>query len=149
MCIDITIHADDIVENEEYFVVWFDISSDVRIIPGVNSSLVIITEVIIVLYISSNIIQMIMIECPNVFMEICKCLHEKDNHSCAYAAIVTILVHSQMRTDEQALPVGGISGAAVAVVICMITIIAVTVVLVCIVRHKRLQQKLQKHRTSL
>ena len=73
----------------------------------------------------------------------------KDNNSCAYTAIVIILVHSQMRTDEQALPVGGISGAAVAVVICMITIIAVTVVLVCIVRHKRLQQKLQKHRTSL
>ena len=68
MCIDITIHVDDIVENEEYFVVWFDISSDVRIVPGVNSSLVIITEVIIVLYISSNIIQIITIEYSQMYL---------------------------------------------------------------------------------
>ena len=47
VCINITIVTDDVVEEEEYFLVWFDISSDVHIIPGINTSLVIITEVMV------------------------------------------------------------------------------------------------------
>ena len=47
MCIGIPIFADDIAESEECFLVRLDILSDVPITHGINSSLVIITEVII------------------------------------------------------------------------------------------------------
>ena len=57
VCIAVPIFIDDIAENEEHFVVWFDVSSEVHIIPGRNSSLVIITEVIFMLHSSNDIIQ--------------------------------------------------------------------------------------------